>query len=96
MRHWLSVAASPGQFPGEFAVGGLQYNNKPFSLFAPAEAVAIPPGSEGHGRLLVDLVEKKGDLALIRLPAQTLENGQYITVKTSELQPATSPEQVAP
>jgi hypothetical protein len=43
----------------------------------------------------VQVVERKGDLALVKLPAQTFENGQYITVNVSELRPAPAPERVA-
>jgi hypothetical protein len=96
MYLWLASAVSPGQFPTEFAVGGTQHNGKPFSLFAPAEAVQAPPDGEGRGLVRVELIERKGDLALVRLPAPTLENGQYVTVQASELQPAPAPEPVAP
>jgi hypothetical protein len=95
MEQWLVTTVGPGQFPAEYAVGGMQYNGKPFSLFAPAEAVQPPQGGSGQGLLRVQVVERKGDLALVKLPAQTFENGQYITVNVSELRPAPAPERVA-
>jgi len=79
---WLLCSVSPGQFPSEYAVSGTQHNGKVYSLFAPRESVqAVTPG--GDGSLEVQVVDRKGDLALIRLPAQTFENGQYITVKSA-------------
>ena len=35
----------------------------------------------------VEEVDRRGDLVLVRLPAQTFENGQYITVNAQALQP---------
>ncbi len=96
MRHWLVSTIGPGQFPTEYAVGGMQYNNKPFSLFAPADAVQAPSGGEGPGLVSVEVIDRKGDLVLVRLPAQTLENGQYVTVKASDLRPASEPETATP
>lgn len=84
---WLTCSVSPGQFPTEYAVAGEQHDGKPFSLFAPREAVRPPEkGDEGPGLLRVNVVERKGDLALVRLPAQTFENGRHVTVKAAELQ----------
>jgi hypothetical protein len=84
---WLRCSIGPGQFPTEYAVAGVQHNGKSFSLFAPKETVDAPSAGEGAGYVRVDLVEKKGELALVRLPAQTFENGQFVTVKLTELQP---------
>ncbi len=95
MHQWLVSTVSPGQFPTEYAVGGTQHNGKPFSLFAPAEAVQALSSGEGQGLMRVELIERKGELALIRLPAQTLENGQYVTVKATDLQAAPAPEKAA-
>jgi hypothetical protein len=92
---WLSCSVSPGQFPGEYAVAGVQHNGKPFSLFAPQEAVSAPPSGEGTGLMHVEVVDRRGDLVLVRLPAQTFENGQYITVNAKALQPTPTPQQVA-
>jgi hypothetical protein len=36
----------------------------------------------------VDILDRKGDLVLVRLPAQTFENGQYITVQAVQLRSA--------
>ncbi len=95
MYQWLVSTVGPGQFPGEYAVGGTQHNGKPFSLFAPTETVQALPGGEGRGLVRVEVIDHRGDLALIRLPAQALENGQYITVKASALQSASAPETIA-
>jgi hypothetical protein len=87
-QKWLTCSISPGQFPSEYAVAGVQHNGKPFSLFAPRETVAPTAGGEGPGLIRVEVLDKKGDLVLVRLPAQTFENGQYVTVTTADLRPA--------
>jgi hypothetical protein len=85
---WLSCSVSPGQFPSEYAVAGRQHDGKCFSLFAPRETVSLPTPDGGEGLLRVQVVGCKDDLVLVRLPAQTLENGQYVTVAASQLQAA--------
>lgn len=83
---WLACSISPGQFPTEFAVAGTQYNGVPFSLFAPKDAVSAPDGAtEGWGAVRVTVIDRRGGLALVRLPAQTFENGHHVTVSESEL-----------
>jgi hypothetical protein len=90
---WLPCSVSRGQFPSEYAVAGTQFNGKGFSLFAPREVVqSVTPA--GDGWMQVDVVDRKGDLALIRLPAQTFENGQYITVQAGLLQTTPEPAKV--
>ncbi len=93
--NWLSCSVSPGQFPSEYAIAGVQHNGKPFSLFAPQETVSAPSSGEGLGLMRVEVVERRGDLVLVRLPAETFENGQYITVNAKALQPTPTPQQVA-
>ncbi len=85
--NWLPCSVSPGQFPNEYAISGAQYNGKPFSLFAPQETVRLTADA-GDGFLQVDILDRKGDLVLVRLPAQTFENGQYITVQAVQLRSA--------
>ena len=84
LSQWLGCAVSPGQFPSEYALSGTQYNGKSFSLFAPSDAVRVEPGRD-RGLVRVDVVDARGDLALVRLPSETFENGQYVTVKSAEL-----------
>jgi hypothetical protein len=82
---WLSCSISPGQFPTEFAIVGTDHDGKGFSLFAPREFTVPSKDSEGIGLVRVDVIDQKGDLILVRLPGQTFENGQYVTVKASDL-----------
>jgi hypothetical protein len=64
----------------------------PFSLFAPKEVVSAPVGaSEGVGAIRVAVVDRRGGLALVRLPAQTFENGHHVTVSESELSTEPTP-----
>ena len=91
MSKWLSCSISPGQFPTEFAVAGRHYTDKGgvkgYSLFAPIDSViSLSSAAEGPGLVQVDVIDSKDDLVLVKLPAQTFENGQHITVKQSELQ----------
>jgi hypothetical protein len=85
-QSWLKCSASLGQFPTEMAVAGTQSNGHSFSLFAPKEYVAGVQADE-TGYLKVDVVDRWGDLALVRLHAQTFETGQYVTVKVTDLHP---------
>src|SRR5262249_30515164 len=91
---WLAAMVSPGQFPTEYAVSGVQHNGKVFSLFAPREAVAAPPSGEGPGWLRVEVAASVGDLVLVRLPAETFENGHYVTVHARELQDAAAAQRI--
>ncbi|MBY0455844.1 MAG: hypothetical protein K2V38_00755 [Gemmataceae bacterium] len=91
-KRWLSCSVSPGQFPTEFAISGTQFNGNPFSLFAPALAVSAPAGAvEGAGLVEVAVIDRSDGLALVRLPAQTFENGHHVTVRETDLhaRPAT-------
>ena len=83
---WLPCSVSPGQFPNEYAVSGMQYNGKGFSLFAPQETVVPPPSGEGEGLLKVEVVDQRDELVLVRLPAEPFENGQHVTIAAKMLQ----------
>ena len=83
-QNWLRCSASPGQFPTELAVSGVQFNGHGFSLFAPEESVKGLE-TDGTAYIKVDVVDRRGSLALVRLPAQTFENGQHIPVNATDL-----------
>lgn len=91
---WVPCSVSLGQFPNEYAVSGTQYNGKTFSLFAPRDAVHLATPDAVDGFLQVQVVDRKNDLVLIRLPAQTFENGQYVTVQAGQLVSAPQPTKV--
>ncbi len=93
-QQWLSCLVSPGQFPDEYAVAGTQHDGKIFSLFADQDTVVPPPTKEGRGFIKVTVIDRKGELALIRLPAQTFENGQHVTVKAGEISARPIPERI--
>ena len=96
METWLRCTISEGQFSDEYAVSGRTADGTGFSLFAPEEAVDFeesPVGSRSvEGWLRVDVWEQKGELCLVRLPRQALENGQYLTVKRDQLQARRQPQ----
>jgi hypothetical protein len=89
---WLNCFASVGQFSNEYAVWGSDFAGKDFSLFAPNQRVRCdePPTRDKDvpAQLEVTVLEAREGLALVRLPAQTFENGSTITVR--EDQPARS------
>jgi hypothetical protein len=88
-KMWLTCNVYPGQFPSEYAISGSQHDGATFSLFAPASFVRGPEsGSEGDGHILVEVVKEQGELALVRLPAQTFENGHHVTVHSRDLVPS--------
>jgi hypothetical protein len=90
MQYWLQCTVAPGQFSGEYAVAGRQTNGSDFSLFAPAEVVAVdaPPreGETTPGWLRVQVYDQSGAHYIVRLPAPPLQGGQYVTVSGSQLQ----------
>ena len=90
MIHWLKCKIGVGQFTGEFAVSGVEFNGKGFSLFVPEDVLEFdgdPVGDETvNGWLQVAVTGQQDQLLLVRLPRQTLENGQSITVNQSQVE----------
>jgi hypothetical protein len=87
---WLNCKISPGQFTGEFAVQGVMFNAKEFSLFAPKECLEfdeehVKRGNTVQGSIRVTKLQEKDNLVLVALPQPTFENGQTITVKASQV-----------
>jgi hypothetical protein len=82
----LHCSISSGQFPNEYAVSGTQHDGTGFSLFVSKDLVRNVNNTNHTGLVEVEQIDRKGELVLVRLPAQTFENGQYITVKASDLQ----------
>lgn len=90
MAVWLNCKVSSGQFTGEFAVQGEMFNAKGFSLFAPKECLnfdegPVKKGKTVEGSIRVTKLQEKDDLVLVELPQPTFENGQTITVKSSQV-----------
>jgi len=89
MERWLKCKISIGQFTGEFAVNGVMSNAKEFSLFSHKEYLnfkeAPVKGKAVEGSIRVTKLQEKDDLVLIALPQPTLENGQTITVRASQV-----------
>jgi hypothetical protein len=80
MDTWLKCRIAQGQFSEEFVVEGKDAKNVPFSLFARDAEVDI------DGWIRVEIIAKTGELCLVRLPQQTLENGSTVTVRCKDLQ----------
>jgi hypothetical protein len=89
METWLKCKVSPGQFSDEYSVQGVAFGGQGFSLFVPAELVdvaeALPGADTLGGWLRVEVAEREGQLALVRLPRQSLENGRFVTVQVDQL-----------
>ena len=87
--YWLKSTVSPGQFSGECVVVAKDFRNNGFSLFVPDDFVEydgdLGKGVGVDGWLQVELLGQQGDLALIRLPRASLENGPTVTVQCSQL-----------
>jgi hypothetical protein len=86
---WLKCVITTGQFTGEYAVQAQAFNGEGFSLFAAEEDLSCrdfpAAGQQANASLRVRVIEEQGDLRLIALPQQTLENGQLLTVKADQL-----------
>ena len=72
---------SEGVFPSERLVTVRDYTGQERTLIAPETSVL---GST----ILVKLVDKSGDIALVRLPGDLLDSGRMLSVRESELEPA--------
>ncbi len=88
-QSWLKCRIREGQFSDEFAVQGRLFNAKAFALFAPKNTVRtkLTPtkGEAVDGEISVRVLNQKGDLVLVSLPAPCLENGRDITVKKEQV-----------
>ena len=89
---WLRCQASLGQFEDEFAISGNDHSGETFSFFTHREFVQAEesPGEQQSVNAVLRVTElaNEGELVLIRLPGQTLANGQTLTVRRSELENA--------
>ena len=85
----LRCQVSPGMFSGEVAVRGRAADGTEFSLFVSDDFVefdqAIPADSSVAGWLCVAVLAHEGPLLLVRLPGQTCENGQTVTVRDTQV-----------
>ena len=83
----LRCQISTGMFSGEVAVRGIAADGTEFSLFVSDEFVEsdlpVCESEPVEGWLLVEVLDREGDLVLIRLPSQAFENGQTVTVRDS-------------
>jgi hypothetical protein len=88
METSLRCTVAPGQFTGEYAVSASQSNGEDFSLFMDENLVdwdRSGAGGRGEGWLRVEVIDHKGDKALVRLPSPSLEGGQFVTVRSDQL-----------
>ena len=90
METLLQCEVSPGLFSGEVAVRGRAADDAEFSLFIPDdfvefEAMVVDAGPVA-GWICVEVLATEGSLLLVRLPGQTFENGQTITVRDSQVE----------
>jgi hypothetical protein len=85
----MSCKALPGQFPGELAITGNTATDKLFSLFVQNKSVSTKnhptEGQSVDVWLRVEVIKQEGNVCVVRLPRQTLENGQFVTVKAEQL-----------
>jgi hypothetical protein len=86
----LKCKVTPGLFSGEVAVRGETADGAEFSLFVPDDFVEhdVPAacGEPIDGWICIDVLAREGALLLVRLPGQTFENGQTITVRDSQIE----------
>ena len=90
METSLRCQVAPGMFSGEVAVRGVTADSTEFSLFVPDDFVEFDASVSGsvsvEGWLRVEVLARERDLVLVRLPGQTFENGQTVTVRDTQLE----------
>ena len=90
MEALLRCQVSLGMFSGEFAVRGKAANGVEFSLFVAEDFVEpgmpVTEGKSVDGWLRVEVLAREGALMLVRLPAETFENGRTVTVRDIEVE----------
>jgi len=81
MTFWLKCDVTKGMMPGEFAVVMNVSGGRQISLFAAEQFVRTNPG-----RLLVTVMEREKDKALVYLPSSPFEiSSRTVTVPAREL-----------
>lgn len=81
MTYWLKCDVTKGMMPGEFAVVMSVSGGRRISMFAAEKFVRTNPG-----RLLVTVMERKKDEALVYLPSSPFEiSSRTVTVLDREL-----------
>ena len=90
MEVLLRCQVSRGMFSGEVAVRSKTAYGIEFSLFVAEEFVEADLSATAdaavEGWLRVEVLAREGALMLVRLPGQTFENGQTVTVRDSEVE----------
>ena len=90
MDAFLRCQLSPGMFREEVAVCGKTAEGAEFSLFVPEEFTecdgTVADSGPVDGWVRVEILAQDGRLMLVRLPGQTFENGQTVTVQGSEVE----------
>lgn len=90
METWLRCTITPGQFSSEFGVSAGRSDGTGFSLFVPRSFVRVPRepslDSPVEGFLRVTIWDTRGDLVLVRLPAQTFEGTHFVTVRAGQVE----------
>src|SRR4051794_9692205 len=85
----------PGQFSNEFVAVVESFNGRLYSLFVSRDKVTFdqePAQDEAtEGWLPVQVVERRDNNLLVRLPQSTVENGQYLAVRSDQLRTANEP-----
>lgn len=76
---WLKCIVTDGQFQSEKAVRGEDHAGRGFSFFADKKCVS-PSGDS----VKVIILAEESERVLVKLPGQTFENGQTITVARSQ------------
>jgi hypothetical protein len=77
-------------FSGEVAVRGKTADGTEFSLFVPDNFIecetSVAVAGPVEGWVSVEVIAREEALLLVRLPGQTFENGQTVTVRDSDVE----------
>lgn len=86
---WLTCVAAPGQFSSECAVRANDFQGREHAFFVNRDEVKLesPLGENDSAcaKVCVEVLEVRGELALILMPGESLGEGPAITVPSRAL-----------
>ena len=84
---YLKVIASDGMFRNEYAICCLDYKDVVHSAFLDKRDVIVQDSYQGEtpAYVAVDVIDKRNELTLVKLPTRLIGGSQYLTVRDRQI-----------